>query len=188
MAFIPAAYGLKAVPPPTGRFIHHWVSVTSNETQLKRIAPVPRPSCFYSREGLTLKPANTIRLARCKMSTGSLPYGLKPRHASPLGPRPRGLRRAKARFCQWMPSAGVGWALTASSTSSPSVISASVVTRGISRRITLSYSPALISRSPPAAPGTLRPVPCAVWPAAEARWGQLGGDVLRCFATGNAPL
>src|SRR5262245_60189339 len=28
------------------------------------MAPVPRPSCFYSREGLTLKPANTIRLAK----------------------------------------------------------------------------------------------------------------------------
>src|SRR5260221_6154592 len=42
------------------------VGVTSNETQLKRIAPVPRPSCFSSREGFTLKPANTIRLARCK--------------------------------------------------------------------------------------------------------------------------
>ena len=68
-------------------------------------------SCFYPRERLTVEPANTIWLVRCKAPTGlfshklaemalSLDFWLKPTHALPLPLKWRGLRRAKARFCQ----------------------------------------------------------------------------------------
>ncbi len=62
--YTPAAYGLTGLPGPTGRGIQREAAF-QHRRSLKRMAPVPRPSCFYSREGLTLKPANPILLVRC---------------------------------------------------------------------------------------------------------------------------
>src|SRR5215467_7245344 len=70
-ASISAAYGPKALPEPTGRFIHHQASFRSEATAtwFKRMAPRSKArSYFFPRERLTVERANTIELARCKMS------------------------------------------------------------------------------------------------------------------------
>ena len=58
MPYTPAACGTKGLPGPAGRGIHRQAAL-QHRRWLKRMAPVPRPSCFYSREGLTLKPTQT---------------------------------------------------------------------------------------------------------------------------------
>src|SRR5258707_4777777 len=50
--------------------------------------------------GTSLETGKHDSVGKVQVPSDSLPHGLKPRYASPRGPRPRGLRRAKARFCQ----------------------------------------------------------------------------------------
>src|SRR5215469_379657 len=68
-ASIPTAYGLKAVPPPTGRGMHGRASLTSKATRLVAHGTSSKMrSYFYPSERLSLERPNTIELVRCKMS------------------------------------------------------------------------------------------------------------------------
>src|SRR5258708_30090663 len=69
MPYPPAAYGLKGLPGPPGRFIHHRASCRSYATRLKRMAPVSKTLVLLPKGGTYLGTRrNTIQLARCKMS------------------------------------------------------------------------------------------------------------------------
>src|SRR5260221_8130249 len=82
-----------------------------NQLWLKRMAPVPRPSCFSSREGLTLKPPKHDSVGKVQVSYEPFSHrpaepargnGLLAEATAPnrLGWKPSGLRRAKTPFCQ----------------------------------------------------------------------------------------
>src|SRR5260370_42193767 len=55
---------------------------------------------LFLKGGTYLETGKYNSVGKVQVSSDSVPHGLKPRYASPRGPRPRGLRRAKARFCQ----------------------------------------------------------------------------------------
>src|SRR5260221_11092272 len=82
-----------------------------NQLRPKRMAPVPSPSCFSSREGLTLKPPKHDSVGKVQVSYEPFSHrpaepargnGLLAEATAPnrLGWKPSGLRRAKARFFQ----------------------------------------------------------------------------------------
>jgi hypothetical protein len=69
-ASIPAAYGLRGLPGPTGQFVHRgvaWVAHCEPPLGAHGTSSKMR-SYFYPSERLSLEPANTIQLARCKVS------------------------------------------------------------------------------------------------------------------------
>ena len=87
-ASIAAADGPKALPEPTGRFIHHQASFRSEATatRFKRMAPRSTARSYvYPRERLTVERAHTIEVARCNVSEHSFSLRAK-KPASEEGP------------------------------------------------------------------------------------------------------
>jgi hypothetical protein len=70
MASIPAAYGLRGLPGPTGRGVHRGVAwVAQNEPPLLAHGTSSKArSYFCSWERRTTDRPHTMQLARCKMS------------------------------------------------------------------------------------------------------------------------
>jgi hypothetical protein len=77
MAFIPAAYGLRGPSGPTGRYVHCGVAWLAQfePPLLAHGAPSKARSYFYPWERRTTERPNTIRLARCKMSSHLFSHG-----------------------------------------------------------------------------------------------------------------
>src|SRR5258706_4303374 len=82
---ISAAYGPKGLPGPTGRDMPHRASLRlkATATRLQRMAPVPRPSYFSPREGLTLEPPQTRLRDRLKTGNGRAATLNMLRHVDP---------------------------------------------------------------------------------------------------------